>query len=207
MAIVGCGPLGLSAVQGARIAGASTIIAIDPIQVRREMARKVGATHADPHAEGRSLSGFARLPLGPPIALVGRTLNRTTSGRWRGLRHRGRRRRQCTVKVGAVAGSDGRDGRPAGVSDVRARRPFDDNQPRAWKYLDTRHAVHDWRRDAPSRTGRRRQPDARRPGSSACSSRDNTTRSRSQHGSRHSSGCSRHEEVAYRTTITAIMTT
>ncbi len=28
---VGCGPLGLSAVQGARIAGASTIIAIDPI--------------------------------------------------------------------------------------------------------------------------------------------------------------------------------
>ena len=56
VAIVGCGPLGLSAVQGARIAGASTIIAIDPIQVRREMARKVGATHVlDPHAEGSAL--------------------------------------------------------------------------------------------------------------------------------------------------------
>ena len=33
VAVVGCGPLGLSAVQGARIAGASTIIAIDPIRV------------------------------------------------------------------------------------------------------------------------------------------------------------------------------
>ena len=56
VAVVGCGPLGLSAVQGARIAGASTIIAIDPIQVRRDMARKVGATHVlDPHAEGNAL--------------------------------------------------------------------------------------------------------------------------------------------------------
>jgi S-(hydroxymethyl)glutathione dehydrogenase/alcohol dehydrogenase len=56
VAVVGCGPLGLSAVQGARIAGASTIIAIDPIKVRRDMARTVGATHVlDPHAEGSAL--------------------------------------------------------------------------------------------------------------------------------------------------------
>jgi S-(hydroxymethyl)glutathione dehydrogenase/alcohol dehydrogenase len=56
VAVVGCGPLGLSAVQGARIAGASTIIAIDPIRVRRELARKVGATHAlDPNVEGNNL--------------------------------------------------------------------------------------------------------------------------------------------------------
>ena len=33
VAVVGCGPLGLSAVQGARIAGASTIIGIDPIRL------------------------------------------------------------------------------------------------------------------------------------------------------------------------------
>jgi S-(hydroxymethyl)glutathione dehydrogenase/alcohol dehydrogenase len=46
VAVVGCGPLGLSAIQGARIAGASTIIAIDPISKRREVALKVGATHA-----------------------------------------------------------------------------------------------------------------------------------------------------------------
>jgi S-(hydroxymethyl)glutathione dehydrogenase / alcohol dehydrogenase len=56
VAVVGCGPLGLSAVQGARIAGASTIIAIDPIASRREAARKVGATHVlDPNTEGDDL--------------------------------------------------------------------------------------------------------------------------------------------------------
>jgi S-(hydroxymethyl)glutathione dehydrogenase / alcohol dehydrogenase len=56
VAVVGCGPLGLSAVQGARIAGASTIIAIDPIRARREVALRVGATHAlDPNAERDNL--------------------------------------------------------------------------------------------------------------------------------------------------------
>jgi S-(hydroxymethyl)glutathione dehydrogenase / alcohol dehydrogenase len=56
VAVVGCGPLGLSASQGARIAGASTIIAIEPIRVRREVALKVGATHVlDPNVEGDKL--------------------------------------------------------------------------------------------------------------------------------------------------------
>ena len=56
VAVVGCGPLGLSAVQGARIAGASAIIAIDPIRVRRDLALKIGATHVlDPTAEGDKL--------------------------------------------------------------------------------------------------------------------------------------------------------
>jgi len=56
VAVVGCGPLGLSAVQGARISGATTIIAIDPIGTRRDAARKVGATHVlDPNVEGDGL--------------------------------------------------------------------------------------------------------------------------------------------------------
>jgi S-(hydroxymethyl)glutathione dehydrogenase/alcohol dehydrogenase len=56
VAVVGCGPLGLSAVQGARIAGAATIIAIDPIRVRRELALRVGATHVlDPNVERDNL--------------------------------------------------------------------------------------------------------------------------------------------------------
>ena len=56
VAVVGCGPLGLSAIQGARIAGASTIIGIDPVAARREIARKVGATHVlDPNVEGANL--------------------------------------------------------------------------------------------------------------------------------------------------------
>ena len=67
VAVMGCGPLGLSGVQGARIAGASTIIAIDPIRVRREMAMKVGATHTlDPNAEGDKLIERVRaLSAGP----------------------------------------------------------------------------------------------------------------------------------------------
>jgi S-(hydroxymethyl)glutathione dehydrogenase/alcohol dehydrogenase len=60
-AIVGCGPLGLSAVQGARIAGASKIIAIDPIKARRELALRVGATTAlDPNVEGDRLVAKVR---------------------------------------------------------------------------------------------------------------------------------------------------
>jgi S-(hydroxymethyl)glutathione dehydrogenase/alcohol dehydrogenase len=61
VAVVGCGPIGLSAVQGARIAGASTIIGIDPIRVRREAALAVGATHVlDPNAEGDGLVAKVR---------------------------------------------------------------------------------------------------------------------------------------------------
>jgi S-(hydroxymethyl)glutathione dehydrogenase/alcohol dehydrogenase len=56
VAVVGCGPLGLSAVQGARISGASTIVAIDPIRARREVAVATGATHVlDPNVEGTRL--------------------------------------------------------------------------------------------------------------------------------------------------------
>jgi len=67
VAVVGCGPLGLSAVQGARIAGASTIIAIDPIGARRDAAKKVGATHVlDPNVEGDGLVARVRaLTSGP----------------------------------------------------------------------------------------------------------------------------------------------
>jgi S-(hydroxymethyl)glutathione dehydrogenase/alcohol dehydrogenase len=61
VAVVGCGPVGLSAIQGARIAGATTIVAIEPIRARRELALKVGATHAlDPNAEADKLIARVR---------------------------------------------------------------------------------------------------------------------------------------------------
>ncbi|MEO9190094.1 MAG: alcohol dehydrogenase catalytic domain-containing protein [Acetobacteraceae bacterium] len=44
--VLGCGAVGLSAVQGCRLAGAGIILAIDPDPGRRELARTVGATHA-----------------------------------------------------------------------------------------------------------------------------------------------------------------
>jgi S-(hydroxymethyl)glutathione dehydrogenase/alcohol dehydrogenase len=67
VAVVGCGPLGLSGVQGARISGASTIIAIDPVRARRDVAMKVGATHVlDPNVEGdRLVEKVRELSKGP----------------------------------------------------------------------------------------------------------------------------------------------
>jgi S-(hydroxymethyl)glutathione dehydrogenase/alcohol dehydrogenase len=54
--VMGAGPIGLSAVQGARIMGASPIICVEPIAVRRELALKMGATHVlDPNVEGDGL--------------------------------------------------------------------------------------------------------------------------------------------------------
>jgi alcohol dehydrogenase (nicotinoprotein) len=44
--IVGAGGIGLNAVQGAKLAGAATIIAVDPVEAKRELALRLGATHA-----------------------------------------------------------------------------------------------------------------------------------------------------------------
>ena len=46
VAVLGCGGVGLNVVQGARIAGAATIIAIDRVAARLDLARAFGATHA-----------------------------------------------------------------------------------------------------------------------------------------------------------------
>ncbi|MAT50262.1 MAG: alcohol dehydrogenase [Gammaproteobacteria bacterium] len=45
VAVIGCGGVGLAAVNGAAIAGAGMIIAIDRLDNKLDMARKVGATH------------------------------------------------------------------------------------------------------------------------------------------------------------------
>ncbi len=44
--VIGCGAVGLSAVQGCVLAGATTIIAVDPNPARRQLAQAIGATHA-----------------------------------------------------------------------------------------------------------------------------------------------------------------
>jgi alcohol dehydrogenase (nicotinoprotein) len=44
--VVGAGGIGLNAVQGARQAGAAAIIAVDPVQAKRDLALELGATHA-----------------------------------------------------------------------------------------------------------------------------------------------------------------
>jgi S-(hydroxymethyl)glutathione dehydrogenase/alcohol dehydrogenase len=65
VAVFGCGGVGLSIVQGARIGGASQIIGLDMFDGKLEMARRVGATHVvntsndDPVKAIRALTGGA----------------------------------------------------------------------------------------------------------------------------------------------------
>jgi S-(hydroxymethyl)glutathione dehydrogenase / alcohol dehydrogenase len=57
VAVFGCGGIGLNVVQGARLSGASRIIAVDRVDAKLELARQLGATdavnaaQADPVAE------------------------------------------------------------------------------------------------------------------------------------------------------------
>ena len=46
VAVIGCGGIGLAAINAARIAGASRIIAIDPVPAKRALAEHMGATHS-----------------------------------------------------------------------------------------------------------------------------------------------------------------
>ncbi|MEZ5377699.1 MAG: Zn-dependent alcohol dehydrogenase [Acidimicrobiales bacterium] len=45
VAVIGAGGIGLAAIQGARIAGANKIIAVDMLDSKLELAQKMGATH------------------------------------------------------------------------------------------------------------------------------------------------------------------
>ncbi|GAA4849294.1 Zn-dependent alcohol dehydrogenase [Saccharopolyspora rosea] len=43
--VVGCGGVGISVIQGARLAGAAQIVAVDPVTDKHEAAKRFGATH------------------------------------------------------------------------------------------------------------------------------------------------------------------
>ena len=63
VAVFGCGGVGLNCIQGSNIAGATTIIAVDLLDNKLDMAREFGATHAvnasreDPVARIKELTG------------------------------------------------------------------------------------------------------------------------------------------------------
>ncbi|MFG2722048.1 Zn-dependent alcohol dehydrogenase [Streptomyces sp. NPDC048416] len=46
VAVIGCGGVGISTVQGARVQGAAQIVAVDPVASRRDAALRFGATEA-----------------------------------------------------------------------------------------------------------------------------------------------------------------
>ena len=54
--VQGAGPVGMGAIQSARLQSAGQVIVVEPIKYRREIAMKVGATMTlDPNAEGNGL--------------------------------------------------------------------------------------------------------------------------------------------------------
>jgi S-(hydroxymethyl)glutathione dehydrogenase/alcohol dehydrogenase len=63
VAVIGCGGVGQAVIQGARIAGAGRIFAIDPVELKRKAAEQLGATDlidpadGDPTAQVHALTG------------------------------------------------------------------------------------------------------------------------------------------------------
>jgi S-(hydroxymethyl)glutathione dehydrogenase/alcohol dehydrogenase len=71
VAIVGCGGVGLSAVQGARIAGAGRVVAVDTNPYKLELATQVGASDTVLLADGDDLTAAitSAVPAGVDVAL------------------------------------------------------------------------------------------------------------------------------------------
>jgi S-(hydroxymethyl)glutathione dehydrogenase/alcohol dehydrogenase len=67
VAVFGCGGVGLSIVQGARIGGARQIIAVDMFDSKLEMARRVGATHAVNSAKDEAVKAVRALTGGAGV--------------------------------------------------------------------------------------------------------------------------------------------
>ena len=67
VAVLGCGGVGLSIVQGARIGGARQIIAVDVFDSKLEMARRLGATHLVNGARDEAVKAVRALTSGAGV--------------------------------------------------------------------------------------------------------------------------------------------
>lgn len=108
VAVIGCGAVGLNAVMGAVIAGASRVIAVDPMPERRELAFSVGATEGHEPEQMQDLTG-----LDVVIDAVGAP--KTVASAWRSVRRGG-----TVTVVGA--------GRPDQVVEINAYELFHDDK-------------------------------------------------------------------------------
>jgi S-(hydroxymethyl)glutathione dehydrogenase/alcohol dehydrogenase len=64
VAVIGCGGVGQAVIQGARIAGASRIIAVDPVELKRKTAEQLGATDFVDPGEGDAVAQVQQLTSG-----------------------------------------------------------------------------------------------------------------------------------------------
>jgi Zn-dependent alcohol dehydrogenase len=103
VAVFGCGGVGLSVIQGARIAGAERIIAIDTLEAKLAMAKQFGATDTVLVKKDEDLAkGLKKLTSGGPdyaFECVG-------SGELAGAAYRAIRRGGLAVVVGVAKPSD-----------------------------------------------------------------------------------------------------
>ncbi|MEW2356992.1 alcohol dehydrogenase catalytic domain-containing protein [Spirillospora sp. NPDC029432] len=101
VAVVGAGGVGLSVIQGARIAGASTILAIDPNEAKHPLAKQFGATHTATLDDLEEVKGLLTAGAGFDYAfeVVGKAAAITTA--WNSVRRGG-----DVIVVGAGAADD-----------------------------------------------------------------------------------------------------
>jgi S-(hydroxymethyl)glutathione dehydrogenase/alcohol dehydrogenase len=64
VAVIGCGGIGLSAIQGARIAGANKVIAVDMVASKLELAQQLGATHMVDASEVDAVAAVKEISVG-----------------------------------------------------------------------------------------------------------------------------------------------
>ncbi|GAB93709.1 Zn-dependent alcohol dehydrogenase [Gordonia rhizosphera] len=128
--VIGCGAVGLSALQGARIAGAAELVAVDPFESRRSLAVSLGATHAvepgvDPSGALIDAPGF-------DVVIDAVARSSTIGAAWRAARRGGR-----IVIVGA--------GRPEDLVEFSAQELFHDEK----KLIGSYYGSSDMKRELP----------------------------------------------------------
>ena len=177
VAVIGLGGVGQSVVQGARLAGAARVIAIDPVPMKRRTAAELGASDLVDPADGdvaeqvRALTGgrgadYAFEVVGRPETMVqARDLTRNGG---------------TVVVVGMPASTPPSRSRPTRSSTTRSdcsaattARPTSAGTFRAWcrSSRAARSTSLTWsRRRSPSTTSTRRSPTCRRARSSGASS-------------------------------------
>ena len=90
VAVIGAGGIGLSAIQGARIAGASKVIAVDVTDHKLDVARQVGATHVVNGSETDAVEAVKELTGGGvDFSFEAIGLKATAEQAWGMLRPRG----------------------------------------------------------------------------------------------------------------------
>jgi aryl-alcohol dehydrogenase len=101
-AAFGGGAVGLSAIMAARVAGATTIIAIDVVPSRLELARELGATHVINSHERDAVAAVREIcPSGVDYAMDSTGRPEVVAGAVAALRSRG----VCAIVAGAKPGS------------------------------------------------------------------------------------------------------